>query len=67
VSGYAQRVRVGGYYTDGARLAEVERVHALGGVDLRDSSTGKPFFVGIAAFRRSWWLASAPHLEDQAT
>ena len=52
---FARRVAVGAYYTDGARLAEVTRVYALGHVQMRDSVTGQHIGCGIAAFRRGWW------------
>lgn len=52
---YTQRVAVGAYYTDGARLAEVTRVYPLGHVQLRDAATGDHIGAGIGAFRRDWW------------
>ena len=52
---YTQRVEVGAYYTDDARLAEVTRVYALGHVQMRDAATGEHIGACIGAFRREWW------------
>ena len=52
---YTQRVEVGAYYTNGARLAEVTRVYSLGHVQMRDAMTGDHIGAGIGAFRRDWW------------
>lgn len=56
---YTQRVKVGAYYTDGNELWEVVKVHALGSVTLRNTTTGQPWSLGIGAFRRTMWLAKA--------
>jgi hypothetical protein len=63
VTAYTQRVRVGSYYTDGHRLAEVVRVYPLGHIQLRDSRTGEHIGCGIARFREDWWLAAARNEE----
>ena len=53
---YMQRVSVGAYYTDGAGLWRVTDTHPLGTVYLEDAATGRPRTVGIAAFRRQFWI-----------
>jgi hypothetical protein len=66
VTAYTQRVRVGSYYTDGHRLAEVVRVYPLGHIQLRDSRTGEHIGCGIARFREDWWLAATPADEKES-
>lgn len=55
-----RRVKVGAYYSDGARLAEVVKVYELGHIILRDVSPqwdDNPYLgCSIDAFRREWWL-----------
>jgi hypothetical protein len=60
MTAYTQRVKVGAFYTDGQRLAEVIEVNALGYVCLRDAATGERIGCGIDAFRRRWWIARSP-------
>jgi hypothetical protein len=61
---YVQRVKVGSYYTDGRRLAEVVRVYPLGHIQLRDAQTDEHIGCGIAAFRRDWWLAAVREVQN---
>jgi len=55
-----ERIEMGAYYTDGARLAAVVKLGPMEYLELVDCATGRRFGMGIAAFRRRWWLSRGP-------
>jgi hypothetical protein len=54
-----ERLRPGGWYTNGADLRQVIRVGTLT-VEVEDATTGHLSMHGIGGFRRNWWLAAPP-------
>ncbi len=58
-----QRLRVGGWYTNGIDLRQIVRVARIT-VELEDAATGEVTAHGIGGFRRSWWLAVGGSAEE---
>jgi hypothetical protein len=52
-----ERLRVGGWYTNGRDLRRVLRVGTIT-LEAEDAATGEVSAHGIGGFRRRWWLVS---------
>lgn len=62
----ATRIRLGGYYTDGRALFEIEGIGVTGCVTVRSAWNGGTRCFDITDFRRMFWLVRDPAESEAA-